>query len=293
MTYKCGVVGIIGKTNAGKSTLLNAILNKKVSITSATSQTTRNLVYGLYEGADSQILFVDTPGFVKPQNALEKNIDKEIFNIFNGIDLLLFLFPADWDIRPDDYKILERIKKLAPEIPIILIVSKIDLLKRVELIPKLVKFDELHNWTEVIPLSAQNSDNLKTLLDIIKKYLAEHNTKIYEPEQYNREQLMIKEIIREKIINAVYSEVPRMVAVQLEHIEWGKRKVIIEAAIVVNKDSQKSIIIGHDGEQIKNIGVEARKELEVILKKSVFLSLNVKLKKNWINNGETVRELIF
>lgn len=289
MTFKSGFVSIVGRPNVGKSTLLNHILQTKLAITSATAQTTRNTIQGIYTDDEAQIIFMDTPGIHKPQDGLGSFMNTNALNSIYGVDLVLFIAPADEKIGKGDRFIVERLKE-ADE-PVYLVLNKIDLLSKDQLIEKLNEWKELFDFKEIIPISAVEGDNIDHLITTIKNDLEEGV--MYYPKDHitdHPERFIMAEFIREKILYFTHEEVPHSVAIVIEKMEEDDNGVHIMAAIVVDRPSQKAIIIGKQGSMIKKIRQNARREMKRFLQTSVDLELFVKVEKDWRNKQKYLRE---
>lgn len=289
MTFKSGFVSIVGRPNVGKSTLLNNILKTKLAITSSTAQTTRNTIQGIYTDDDAQIIFMDTPGIHKPQDGLGSFMNTNALNSIFGVDIVLFLAPADEKIGRGDRFIVERLKEA--DGPVYLILNKIDLLSKDELIHKLNEWKEMFDFKEIIPISALNGENVEKLIELIKGDLAEGM--MYYPKDAitdHPERFIMAEFIREKILYFTHEEVPHSVAIVIEQMIEDEDGVHIMAAIVVDRQSQKAIIIGKQGTMIKKIKQNARKEMKRFLQVPVTLELFVKVEKDWRNKQKYLRE---
>ena len=289
MTFKSGFVSIVGRPNVGKSTLLNHILQTKLAITSATAQTTRNTIQGIYTDDEAQIIFMDTPGIHKPQDGLGSFMNTNALNSIYGVDLVLFIAPADEKIGKGDRFIVERLKEA--DGPVYLVLNKIDLLSKDQLIEKLNEWKELFDFKEIIPISAVEGDNIDHLITTIKNDLEEGI--MYYPKDHitdHPERFIMAEFIREKILYFTHEEVPHSVAIVIEKMEEDDNGVHIMAAIVVDRPSQKAIIIGKQGSMIKKIRQNARREMKRFLQTSVDLELFVKVEKDWRNKQKYLRE---
>lgn len=289
MVFKSGFVSIVGRPNVGKSTLLNHILKTKLAITSATAQTTRNTIQGIYTDEDTQIIFMDTPGIHKPQDGLGSFMNTNALNSIYGVDLVLFIAPADENIGKGDHFIVKRLKEA--DGPVYLLLNKIDLLSKDELIKKLSEWKELFDFKEIIPISALNGDNVQQLITTIKNDLQEGI--MYYPKDHitdHPERFIMAEFIREKILYFTHEEVPHSVAIVIEKMEEDEDGVHIMAAIVVDRPSQKAIIIGKQGTMIKKIRQNARREMKRFLQVPVTLELFVKVEKNWRNKQKYLKE---
>jgi GTP-binding protein Era len=287
--FKSGFVSIVGRPNVGKSTLLNHILETKLAITSSTAQTTRNTIQGIYTDDEAQIIFMDTPGIHKPQDGLGSFMNTTALNSIYGVDVVLFIAPADEKIGRGDKYIVERLKEA--DGPVYLILNKIDLLSKDELIKKLTEWKELYDFKEIIPISAISGDNVDTLIKIVKNELKEGI--MYYPKDHitdHPERFIMAEFIREKILYFTREEVPHSVAIVIEKMEEDETGVHIMAAIVVDRQSQKGIIIGKQGSMIKKIRENARREMKRFLQTPVTLELFVKVENNWRNKQKYLRE---
>ncbi|HNS32557.1 MAG TPA: GTPase Era [bacterium] len=288
---KSGFVSIVGRPNVGKSSLINALMQSKVSIVSSHPAITRIKVLGVYNADEGQIIFLDTPGFEKNRSELSKSMSRTIFSCVEDSDIVLFLIDAKgW--QEYDEKILESIKKY--EKKIILVINKADILDRKEfLLPLIESSFEKHDFLEVIPLSATRKNNVNGLLKAIFKHLP-RGEKIFPDDMKTNIPLEyeIAEIIREKIVNSTYQEVPQSIAVAIEELKPGnkdKKMIAIKAAIIIDRENIKPIIIGKNGEKLKAVGSSARKEIEALLGKKVFLELWVKTVKDWKNRPDIFR----
>lgn len=289
MSFKSGFVSIVGRPNVGKSTLLNHILKTKLAITSSTAQTTRNTIQGIYTDDEAQIIFMDTPGIHKPQDGLGSFMNTNALNSIYGVDLVLFIAPADEKIGKGDRFIVERLKEA--DGPVYLILNKMDLLSKDEMIQKLNEWKELFDFKEIIPISALNGDNVDDLIKTIKSELNEGV--MYYPKDHitdHPERFIMAEFIREKILYFTHEEVPHSVAIVIEKMEETPKGVHIMAAIVVDRSSQKAIIIGKQGSMIKKIRQNARREMKRFLQTPVDLELFVKVEKDWRNKQKYLRE---
>lgn len=289
MTFKSGFVSIVGRPNVGKSTLLNHILKTKLAITSSTAQTTRNTIQGIYTDDEAQIIFMDTPGIHKPQDGLGSFMNTNALNSIYGVDVVLLLAPANEKIGRGDRFIVSRLKEA--DGPVYLLLNKIDLLSKDELIQKLNEWKEMFDFKEIIPISALNGDNVEHLIDTIKNDLKEGV--MYYPKDHitdHPERFIMAEFIREKILYFTHEEVPHSVAIVIESMTEDEDGVHVMAAIVVDRPSQKAIIIGKQGSMIKKIKQNARREMKRFLQTPVTLELFVKVEKNWRNKQKYLRE---
>lgn len=286
---KSGFVSLIGRPNVGKSTLINSIVGKKVAITSDKPQTTRNIIQGIYNEEDTQIVFVDTPGIHKPIHKLGKFLNRQAYYSIDDVDVILMLVDASDKLGPGDKYVIEKLKEINK--PVLLILNKIDKMSKSELLLKIHEYKDLYPFKEIIPLSAKTSDNVDTLLKVVKNYLPD-NIKYYGDEAITNKPtaFVIAEIVREKVFNLTEEEVPHSITCIVEHIEKDKNGFSINVAIIVDRDSLKKIIIGKQGSKIKNIGIDARKEIEEFLGGKVYLDLFVKTIKKWRDKEKYLAE---
>ncbi len=287
---KSGFVSIVGRPNVGKSTLLNSLLETKLAITSNKAGTTRNIIQGVYEDDNSQIVFVDTPGIHKPVNKLGTILNKKAYHMTDKVDLILFLVDISKGIGRGDSFVLDKIKD--ENIPIILVLNKIDAIRKDQLLEIIDKNKDVYDFSEIFPISALKNDNVERLLDTIKKYLP-NDGKIFEDETFTNisTNFYVSEIVREKVLRLTKEEVPHAVTCYVENIEYKKDKIHIQVLIVVDRDSLKKIIIGHNGQMIKDIGTKAREDLEEYFGKPVYLETFVKTIKNWRDREKHLKEL--
>lgn len=277
---KSGFVSLIGRPNAGKSTLLNTIIGKKIAITSNTVQTTRNIIQGIYTTDDLQIVFVDTPGIHKPQYKLGKILNDQAYYSMEDVDLILFLIDATQKIGSGDKFIIEKLKEV--KTPVILLLNKIDKIRYEELLPIINEYKDLYPFKEIIPISATKKTNITDLIKTISNYL-QNDIKYYDDDTITNisKKFTIEELIREKVLYKTHKEVPHSVTCIVEHLEEDKKRVSIGASIIVDRENLKKILIGHQGKMIKAIGSEARIDIENLLEKKVYLDLRVKVVNNW------------
>ena len=288
---KCGFVSLVGRPNVGKSSLLNSILGIKLAITSDVSGTTRNVIQGIYNDEESQIIFVDTPGIHKPNNKLGSLMNKKAYNNTEGVDIVLFLIDISKGFGKGDQFILDKIKD--KNIPIFLLLNKIDLVKNKEkLLVEIAKLKELYPFQEIIPISAKKKDNISLLIECIKKQL-EDSEKIYSDEELTNvtTRFIMAEFVREKVLELTHDEIPHTVTCYVENYEEEKDLIHIQVLIVVDRENIKKIIIGHQGNMLKEIGTRARKDMESFLGKKVFLETYVKTIKNWRDEEKYFLEL--
>ena len=289
---KSGFVGIIGRPNVGKSSLLNSIMGKKIAITSNKPQTTRNNIQGIYNDKDTQMVFVDTPGIHKPKNKLGKLLNKEAYFSMNDTDVILFVADISTPLGKGDKFIIDMLNEV--NTPVIRVLSKIDRLSKEQILLKIAEYKDLYNFTEIVPISAIKKDNIDRLLDVIKKYLND-NMRYYDEETYTNSstEFIIAELIREKILNLTDEEIPHSITCIVEKIEYEKNIVNINGLIIVDRESLKKIIIGKQGTMIKEIGTLARNDIELLLGKKVYLELYVKVLPKWRDKDRYLQQLGF
>ena len=288
---KCGFVSLVGRPNVGKSSLLNSILGMKLAITSNVSGTTRNVIQGIYNDDDSQIIFVDTPGIHKAQNKLGSLMNKKAYNNTEGVDIILFLVDISKGFGKGDEFILNKIKD--SEVPIFLLLNKIDLVKdKTKLLDDITKLKDLYEFKEIIPISAKKKDNVDTLIECIKDNLDESD-KIFSEEELTNvtTRFIMAEFVREKVLELTHDEIPHTVTCYVENFEEDEKVVHIQVLIVVDRENIKKIIIGKQGSMLKEIGTRARIDMENFLGKKVFLETYVKTIKNWRDEERYFQEL--
>lgn len=289
---KSGFVGIIGRPNVGKSTLINSIVGTKVAITTSKPQTTRNIIQGIYNDEESQIVFVDTPGIHKPNDKLGYTLNKQAYYSIEDTDIVLFLIDAKDGLGKGDKFIIEKLKTISK--PVILVINKIDMLSREEIFNKILEYKDLYDFTEVVPLSALKNKNTDELIRTVKKYLPDEIRYYGDADVTNKSlDFLIAEIVREKVFNLTEEEVPHSLTCVTETLEIGKTSCTIYVDIIVDRDSLKKIIIGAGGSKIKEIGIRARKDMEKILGKNIYLELKVKTVKNWRDKEKYLQEYGF
>lgn len=289
---KSGFVSLVGRPNAGKSTLLNSIIGTKIAITSNKPQTTRNNVQGIYNEEDTQIIFVDTPGIHKPNHKLGTYLNKQAFYSINDVDVILFLIDAKEEFGKGDLFVLDKIKEANK--PVILVLNKIDKLTKDELFMLINKYKDLYEFADIVPVSALKNKNTNELIKVIKKYLTD-DIKYYGDDYITNKPITftISEIVREKVFNLTDKEVPHSLTCIVENMEKKNNNYYINVAIIVDRDSLKKIIIGKQGNMVKNIGVKARPEIENLLGKKVYLEIYVKVIKKWRDKEKYLQEFGF
>ena len=286
---KVGFVSIVGRPNAGKSTLINSIIGSKVAIVSDKAHTTRNNIQGIYNDDDSQIIFIDTPGIHKPMHKLGKYMNSQSYYSIEDTNVILFMVDATEKIGKGDKFILEKLKEVDSNV--FLVLNKV---KKENLFPMIEEYNELFDFKEIIPISALKKDNIDDLIKTIKKYLDEGN-RYYSEDYYTDKSInfMVSEIVREKVLNLTHEEVPHAVTCVLEKYEEEKNSIHINVLIIVEREGIKRILVGHSGSMIKEIGIEARKDIEELVGKKVYLELFVKTVNNWREKDKYLAEFGF
>ena len=288
--FKSGFVSIVGRPNAGKSTFLNQVLQTKLAIISDVAQTTRNTIQGIYTDKQAQIVFLDTPGVHKPQDRLGSFMNTSAMNTIYDVDVVLFMAPADENIGKGDMYIINRLKQT--DVPVYLVLNKIDLLTKEEIYDKLVEWQNVFPFKEMIPVSAKTGLQVDHLIEVIKNDLHE-GPKYYEDDQItdHPERFIIAEYIREKILYFTSQEIPHSIAIVIDKIEEDEQGMEVIASIVVNRPSQKGIIIGKQGSMIKKIRQNAQRDIRRFLGTNVKLDLFVKVEEGWRNKPKYLKEL--
>lgn len=288
--FKSGFVAIVGRPNVGKSTLLNQVLGQKIAIMSDKAQTTRNKIHGIYTTDQEQIIFIDTPGIHKPRHRLGEVMTSMAIDTLNEVDLTLFLVDAVQGYGRGDQYIIDVLKK--SDSPVFLVVNKIDKVHPDDLLPLIDRYRNLYDFAEIVPVSALHAQNVTTLLGQIAAYLPE-GPKYYPEDQVtdHPERFVISELIREKILQLTRDEVPHSVAVTIDQmkVDEERNKAEVQATIIVERPSQKGIIIGKAGSMLKAIGTRARKEIETLTGDKIFLELWVKVDRNWRDKDEELK----
>ncbi len=289
---KSGFVSIIGRPNTGKSTLLNQILKEHLAITSAKPQTTRNLIEGIYNEENAQIVFVDTPGIHKPINKLGSVLNNASFSAINGVDLVLFIVDAKTGIGKGDTFILDKLKDA--DVPVILVLNKVDGLANDKLITTIDEVKDIYPFKEIVPISALKGKNVDELIKVIREYLPT-DFKLYSDDVVTNisDKFYVGEIVREKILNLTNREVPHTVTCFVQTLENEEDIVRIQVDIIVERDNLKKIIIGKNGSMLKKIGSLAREDLEEYFSKKVYLETYVKTIDNWRDKEKYLKELGF
>ncbi|MDQ0058360.1 GTPase Era [Paenibacillus harenae] len=291
--FRSGFVAIIGRPNVGKSTLMNHLIGQKIAIMSDKPQTTRNKIHGVYTTNDTQIVFLDTPGIHKPQSKLGNYMMQTAESALKEVEAALFLIDASEGLGGGDRFIIEQLKKV--KTPVFLVMNKIDKVQPEQLLPMITQYNELFEFAEIIPISALQGNNVNTLIEQLSRYMPE-GPQYYPADQItdHPEQFVVSELIREKILHMTREEIPHSIAVAIEDMKVQDNGVVyIGAVIFVERDSQKGIIIGKRGELLKEVGKQARKDIEALLGSRTFLELWVKVKKDWRNQERVLKDLGF
>tara|TARA_B100000401_G_scaffold437264_1_gene382472 strand:+ start:1003 stop:1911 length:909 start_codon:yes stop_codon:yes gene_type:complete len=288
----CGYISIVGKPNVGKSTLLNTILDKKISITSRKSQTTRNNIIGVKTDDEFQMIFLDTPGIhMQAKKTLNKVLNHSALSVIQDSDLVLFLLHRT-SLQAQDMQVLKKIQE--SKVPAICVLNKVDQVQnKNDLLPLIKEIDEIYSFLDYVPISAKQNDGIGELLGCIKKSLPENNH-LYPSDSEEKEipdNFFISELVREKIIRSLGDELPHETYVAVETKAMDGKMLSIGVIIYVARDSQKSIVIGHEGSNLKRIGQQTRIELEKMIHKKVLLKTFVKVNKNWNNDAQYLSSL--
>ena len=289
--FKSGFIAIAGRPNVGKSTLLNAIVGEKLAITSRKPQTTRNRITGILNTGDGQFIFLDTPGIHDAKTPLNRCMVKAATRAFGEVDLILLLVEADRGFDPGDGLILESLRS-AP-VPVFLVINKIDLVEKPKLLPLIDRFRGLHDFGQIVPVSAATGDGVGLLLERIRDAMPE-GPKLFPDELFTNqsERFIAAEIVREKILELTHREIPYATAVTVDAFreDEEKNRIRITATITVEKDSQKGILIGKGGRMLKEIGMQSRLEMERFFAAKIFLELFVRVRKDWTKDPRWLKE---
>jgi GTP-binding protein Era len=290
MAFKSGFVAIVGRPNAGKSTLVNTLVGQKVAIVSPKPQTTRNRIQGILNRDDAQIVLVDTPGIHQPENVLSRMMMDELQYALEGIDILSLIVDATADFGAGDRFSIEWVKRFRG--PVFLLLNKVDRVRKQLLLPLIERYNKVFEFAEIFPISALTGAGC---LDLVNSWLAllPEAPPHFPSDQFTDqpERFLAAELVREKAILITREEVPHAIAVLVDNFEEGQTLTRIRATIYVEREGQKGILIGKGGATIKKIGTQARQELETILGTKVFLELMVKVQPNWRQNSSIVRQL--
>lgn len=288
---RCGLIAIVGRPNVGKSTLMNNILEQKISITSKKPQTTRHRILGIHTEDHEQVIYVDTPGLHKEEKrAINKLMNKAASSALGDVELVLFVVEAmKW--HDDDEMVLNKI--IRSKQPVVLLINKVDEIKhKEELMPFLQKVSAKHNFEQIIPISAEKGTNVQAIKDLVSDYLPENPFFFPEDDVTDRSsRFMAAEIVREKLMRFLGEELPYSVTVEIEQFKWDEKIWRINALILVEREGQKKMVIGTKGEKLKIIGRDARQDLEKLLEEKVYLELWVKVKSGWADDERALRSL--
>jgi GTP-binding protein Era len=289
--FKSGFIAIAGRPNVGKSTLLNGILGEKLAITSSKPQTTRNRITGIRNTDDGQMIFLDTPGIHRAKTPLNRYMVKAATSTFSEVDLILLLVEADRGHDADDDLIIESLRQTG--VPVFLVINKIDRVEKMKLLPLIDRFRSLYDFQEIVPVSALTGDGVDRLLELIREVLPE-GPKYFPDDLFtdNSERFIAAEIVREKILILTHKEIPYATAVTVDSFKEDEEKNLIRiaATITVEKDSQKGILIGKGGKMLKEIGTQARVEMERFFAAKIFLELFVRVRKDWTKDAKWLKE---
>ncbi|MDD4170446.1 MAG: GTPase Era [Desulfotomaculaceae bacterium] len=289
--YRSGFVALAGRTNVGKSTLLNRLVGQKVAIMSDKVQTTRNKILCVLSREDSQIVFIDTPGLHKPKHKLGERLVQVALNTLKEVDIILFLVEANQFPGPGDHYLIRQLNGMST--PVLLVINKIDLVRREELLPLIESYSKLYRFAEIVPVSALSGENLDHLLDVVTGYMPAGPK--YYPEDMvtdRPEEFIMAELIREKVLDLTGQEVPHSVAVIIENVQERPNNVVaVQAVIYTERESQKGILIGKGGRMLKKIGILAREDMEKLLGSKIFLKLWVKVRTDWRNKEAQLKNL--
>jgi len=291
--FRSGFVAIIGRPNVGKSTLMNNLIGQKIAIMSDKPQTTRNKIHGVYTKDDMQIVFLDTPGIHKPNSKLGNYMMKSAESALREVEAVMFLIDASEPIGGGDRYIIEQLQKV--KTPVFLVINKLDKVDPESLMKTIMKYKDLYTFAEIVPISALNGNNITTLMEQLGRYLPE-GPQYYPADQVtdHPEQFVCAEMVREKILHLTRDEIPHSIAVNIEDMRVQDNGVVyIGAVVFVERDSQKGIIIGKRGALLKEVGKNARIDIENLLGSKVFLEIWVKVKKDWRNQDRVLNDLGF
>ncbi|HMU55630.1 MAG TPA: GTPase Era [Nitrospira sp.] len=291
---KFGTVVIVGRSNVGKSTLLNRLLKEKIAIVSEKPQTTRTRILGVVHVPGAQVAFLDTPGIHRPEHLLNRRMVRTTLETLEEADLLFVLMDATSLPGPGDLSVLEHVKAAVQKQarPVILVLNKIDLVNKMKLLPVIDTYARLYPWTEVVPVSAETGANVDRLLDVTVAHLPVGNA-AYDEDTITDQSMrtLAAEMIREKLLRQTYEEVPHSIAVEIDQFVEEGKKARISASVLVERESHKAIVIGKHGERLKAVGTEARIEMERIFGMKVFLALWVKVREAWREDEHALSEL--
>ena len=290
---KCGTVTIMGRPNVGKSTLLNSLMNMKLAITTDKAGTTRNIIEGIYQDEDSQIIFIDTPGIHKPMYKLGNILNRKAYQNIDNADIILFLIDGSTGFGKGDQFVLNKLEE-KKDTPLFLIINKIDKMKKEQLIQTINQVKDVCNFAEIIPISALKKTAIQDLIHTIKKYLPLEEAIFEENELTNvSTRFLMAEFVREKAMMLTRQEVPHAITCYVENYEEEDNLVHIQVLLVVDRENLKKILIGKGGSMLKKVGTLARHDMEEFLGKKVYLELHVKVIENWRDQEKLLKELGF
>ncbi len=286
---KSGFVSIVGRPNVGKSTLLNTIMERKIAITSNKAQTTRNNIMAVYHDEDSQIVFFDTPGIHKPKHNLGKALNSKAYYSIEDSDVIVLVVDIKEKLGTGDKFVIDKLKGVSK--PVILLLNKIDTVSKEIIMRKISEYKDLYDFKEIIPVSVINKKDVDILIKEIKKYLTD-DIKYYDDDYITDKntEFFISEYVREKILNNTNDEVPHAITCLTENIKKGRDAYEIDVLIIVERENLKKIIVGHQGDMIKKIGIESRKDIEELMGKKVYLNLFVKTVNKWRDKDRYLTE---
>ena len=298
--YRAGFVSIVGRPNVGKSTLTNAMVGQKVAITSLRPETTRHNIRGIVNRPGGQLILVDTPGYHRPRTLLGKRLNDMVREALAEVDVVAFCLPADQKVGPGDQFIARELK--GSRVPVVAVATKIDKVSKDRLAQHLLDIDALGDWAAIVPVSAQKSDNLETLEDVLLEFLPP-SPQLYPDGDITEEpdEVLIAEFVREAALEGVREELPHSIVVQVEEMipreESGSDKrppmLDVHVNIFVERDSQKAIVIGKKGQRLKDVGTKSRLEIERLLGRRVYLHLHVKVAKDWQSDPKMLNRFGF
>ncbi|HLR03854.1 MAG TPA: GTPase Era [Virgibacillus sp.] len=289
--YKSGFIAIIGRPNVGKSTFLNRVIGQKIAIMSDKAQTTRNKIQGVLTDEESQLIFIDTPGIHKPKHRLGDFMVKTAESTLNEVDMIMFMINAEEGYGKGDQYIIDRLQKVKNR-PVFLVINKIDLIHPDDIFPLIEQYKNMYDFNEVIPVSSLQGNNVNHLLEILKDNLP-NGPKYYPDDQVtdHPERFIISELIREKVLRLTKEEIPHSVTVIIENIKSRENGLLfIQAVVITERKSQKGILIGKQGHMLKEIGKQAREDIQQLLGSKVYLELWVKVQKDWRNRINILQE---
>ena len=291
---KFGSVAIVGRSNVGKSTLLNRLLKEKIAIVSDKPQTTRTRILGVAHVEGAQIVFLDTPGFHEPHHLLNRRMVRTTLESFEDADILYVVVEATAQPGPGDLAVIDHVRQAVAKQPrpVILVINKVDLVNRFRLLPLIEQYSRLFSWTEIVPLSAETADNVDRLVRVTVPHLEEGEA-AYSDDVVTDQSMrtLAAELIREKILQLTYEEIPHSVAVEIEEFQESKTLTKIAAVVLVEKESQKGILIGKNGDRLKVVGTAARQDMERLFGMKIFLKLWVKVRESWREDEAILAEL--